>query len=405
MNRRTALTVGTVGVAGSTLAINPEPKAKSIIQIWMWGGSSHLDTFDPKHVGVEYTGAYTTPIKTNVDGIEICQMLPEMAKIADKYSIIRGMTHGINAHETASYVTQTGFMDGDGISHPCIGSVVSHQLGFQNGYTGLIPPYIVLTKPQGRFSESGFLGLSHRPFATGGDPSKIPFTVEGIISKGITEKRQWKRRELRDKLDTIMQTMDGNEQLKRMGICQDQAYELILGGDGKVFDLSREPESVRDMYGKTTFGQSCLVACRLAEAGVKYITINYNGWDTHKKHFEEMQRKLPEFDAGCSALLNDLERRGLLSSTIVWAGGEFGRTPKIDWDAPWNGGRSHYGKAFSHILAGGGFSGGHVVGSTDKYGNNVVDRPVYPWDLLRSIYIQLGIDPKLIIYIKQMKQI
>ena len=369
-------------------------KAKSVIQIWMWGGPSHLDTFDPKpEAGADYCGPYTSPIETNVGGIRIGQMLPLLAKQADKYSIIRSMTHGINAHETASYVTQTGRPVG-GEVYPCVGAVVSRFKGYDAGYKGLLPPYIVLTKPQGRFSESGFMGLRYKPFATGGKPSQNPFTVEGIIQKGITQARQKDRKQLLADLGTYGKKMKGNPQFEQMDMCQEQAYELILGDAGKVFDISTEDKKLRERYGNANsdFGASCLIARKLVEAGVPYITINYTGWDTHKKHFEIMKTKLPELDRGFSTLLDDLDQRGLLDSTIVWWGGEFGRTPKVMWDAPWNGGRSHYGKCFSHVVAGGGFQGGHVIGASNEKGMEVVDRPVYPWDLIGSMYEQLGID-------------
>ena len=161
-----------------------------------------------------------------------------------------------------------------------------------------------------------------------------------------------------------------------------------------MFDLSTEKKELRERYGTNTFGQACLVARRLVEKGVPYITINYTGWDTHKGHFQTMRRKLPELDNGMSALLTDLSDRRLLDSTIVWWGGEFGRTPKVQWDPPWNGGRSHYGRVFSAVVAGGGFKGGHVVGSTDAKAETVKDRPVYPWDLIGSMYELLGIDPQ-----------
>jgi hypothetical protein len=174
---------------------------------------------------------------------------------------------------------------------------------------------------------------------------------------------------------------------------EDQAYELILGDAGKLFDLAQEQNDLRDRYGRNTFGQSCLMARRLVEKGVPYVTINYKGWDTHKQHFQTMNRKLPELDKGLATLLQDLSDRGLLDSTIVWVCGEFGRTPKVLWEAPWNGGRNHFGKVFSAVVAGGGFKGGHVVGASSKTGEEVVERPVYPGDLLGSMYELLGIDP------------
>jgi uncharacterized protein (DUF1501 family) len=174
---------------------------------------------------------------------------------------------------------------------------------------------------------------------------------------------------------------------------EEEAYNLILGDAGKVFDLSTETTELRERYGMNKFGQSCLMARRLVEQGVKYVTINYMGWDTHKQHFPLMRRQLPELDRGLSALLADLSNRGLLDETIVWWGGEFGRTPRVQWEAPWNGGRGHFGRAFSMLLAGGGFQGGQVIGATDDKGQTVTDRPIYPWDLIGSIYRQLGIDP------------
>lgn len=368
-------------------------KAKSVIQIWMWGGPSHLDTFDPKpEAGADYCGPYANPIETNVSGIRIGEKLPLMAQQADKYSIIRSMTHGINGHETASYVTQTGRPVGGDV-YPAAGAVVSRFKGYDGGYEGLIPPYIVLTQPQGRFSESGFMGLKYKPFATGGKPNAPVFTVEGVIQQGITQARQKDRRDLLQSLETYGKKMKGNPEFEQMNACQDQAYELILGDAGKVFDVKTEDPKLRERYGRSDFGASCLIARKLVEAGVPYITINYRGWDTHKKHFDIMNNKLPELDRGFSTLLDDLQQHGLLDSTIVWWGGEFGRGPKVQQEAPWNGGRSHYGKCFSHVIAGGGFQGGHVVGASNDKGMEVADRPVYPWDLIGSVYEQLGIDP------------
>jgi uncharacterized protein (DUF1501 family) len=187
--------------------------------------------------------------------------------------------------------------------------------------------------------------------------------------------------------------MKNNAAIKALAKSEEQAYDLILGDAGKLFDLSQEKAELRDRYGRNTFGQSCLMARRLVEKGVPYITINFNGWDTHKQNFQAMRRKLPELDKGFATLLADLSDRGLLESTIVWWSGEFGRTPKVQWEAPWNGGRNHWGHAFSAVVAGGGFKGGHVVGSTDAKGEHVKDRPVYPGDLIGSMYELLGIDP------------
>jgi hypothetical protein len=370
-----------------------EAKAKSVIQVWLWGGASHIDTFDPKpDAGSDYTGPLKNTIPTNVDGIRIGELLPELAQQADKYSLIRSMTHGINGHETAAYMVQTAREPGGREVYPCAGAVVSLFRGYDAGYQGLIPPYIVVTQPQGRFSEAGFLGGRYKPFATGGDPGRTPFVVEGVVAQGITEQRQRDRRDFLKKLNSLEHAMPNDPQLAALNQCDQQAYDLILGDAGKVFDLAQENDDLRGRYGRTTFGQACLLARRLVEKGVPYITINYSGWDTHKSHFQAMQRKLPELDKGLATLLQDLSQHGLLDSTIVWCCGEFGRSPRVQWEAPWNGGRNHYGKVFSVLVAGGGFQGGRVVGSSTDKGEEVQDRPVYPVDLIGSMYELLGID-------------
>ncbi len=372
----------------------PPAKAKAVIQIWMWGGPPHTDTFDPKpDAGSDYTGPLGKTLETNVKGIRVGELIPELAKVADKYSIIRSMTHGQFGHETAAYMTQTGRMPGR-IVYPAVGAVVTAFKGFQEGSESLIPPYIVLTQPQGRFSEAGFMGIRYKPFATGGNPNAARFAVEGIVASGITEAQQQERRHLLERINTLSRYMQDNPQIASAKEAREKAYDLILGDAGKVFDLSLEPDEVRERYGRTTFGQSCLAARRLIEKGVKYVTINYGGWDTHKDHFPTVRRKLPEMDKGMGTLIADLADRGLLDSTIVWWSGEFGRTPKIDWSSPWNGGRHHYGRVFSAVVAGGGFKGGQVVGSTDAKGEHVKDRPVYPCDLIATMYELLGIDPE-----------
>jgi len=384
-----------MGAAGMALPLRAgvQPaKAKAVIQIWMWGGPAHLDTFDPKPAaGYDYCGPFDKPIATNVAGVQINELLPLLAQQADKYSLIRSMTHGIYAHETASYAVQTGRKPGDRLVYPCAGAVVSLFKG-KDAVSGLIPPYIVLTQPQGRFSENGFLSERYRPFATGGDPAQARFAVEGVVAQGVTDKRQQDRRQLLHQLNTLEKAR-ADAAWKELDQAEQQAYELILGDAGKVFNLAQEKDEMRDRYGRNTFGQSCLAARRLVERGVPYVTINYQGWDTHRQNFQTMRQKLPQMDKGLATLMQDLAERGLLESTIIWWSGEFGRTPKVQWEAPWNGGRNHWGDCFSALVAGGGFKGGHVVGSTDARGEQVRDRPVYPADVIGSIYQLLGIDP------------
>jgi len=386
---------GIFGTSGLFAGQAPNAKAKAVIQIWLWGGPSHIDTFDPKpEAGEVFCGPLDKPIATNVDGIRIGQMLPLLAQQADKYSIIRSMTHGMNGHETASYITQTGHTPGGKrLVYPAVGAVASMFKGAEPEHRSEIPPYVVMTRPLGRFSESGFLGLKHKPFVTGGDPNQKLFAVEGIVQQGVSSARQKARRELLHALDSLGRAMPGDPCFERFDRAEAKAYEMILGDAGKVFDLSRESARMRDRYGRSKFGQSCLAARRLVESGVPYVAINYEGWDTHKRHFEAMRRKLPEMDRGMSALLQDLSERGLLDSTVVWWGGEFGRTPKVQWGEPWNGGRGHHGNCFSHMVAGGGFKGGRVVGASNETGELVAERAVHPRELIASIYELLGIDP------------
>ncbi|HTQ11037.1 MAG TPA: DUF1501 domain-containing protein, partial [Fimbriimonadaceae bacterium] len=251
LSRRSAIRLGLYGVAGLMMAdflhvpaLAAEPvlpfrpsagNAKAIIQIWLWGGPSHVDTFDPKpEAGNDYTGPFTSPIATNVAGIRINELMTELAKVADKYSIIRSMTHGNNGHETAAYMVQTGFKSGDGLVHPGLGAVVSLLKGYQAGYKGLIPPYIVLTQLLGRFSEAGFLGSKAKPFATGGDPNAARFLVEGVVAEGITDQRQRERRELLAQLDTLRKQLRNDPQILALNDCEAEAYNLILGDGAKV---------------------------------------------------------------------------------------------------------------------------------------------------------------------------
>ena len=409
LSRREVMRVGLFSAAGllfggsrvfgastqpaSTPATAPgKGKARSVIQIFLWGGMSHNDTWDPKpDAGYDYNGPMKKPLPTNVDGIMVSEWFPNLAKQADKYSLIRSMTHRNNGHETAAYLMQTAHMPGERLAYPSVGAVFA--LFRSPDYKGLIPPYVVLTQPQGRFSEEGFLGPRLKPFATGGDPNAARFEVEGVVARGITDDRQNKRRALLTSLNTMGNTMAASPQVAVAEEARKQAYDLILGEGRQVFDLSKEKAELRDRYGRRTFGQDCLAARRMVEAGVPYIVINYpGGWDTHKDHFQTMGRQCPQLDQGLAMLLQDLHEHGLLDSTLVWCSGEFGRTPKIDWQPPWNGGRNHYGNVFSVLVAGGGFKGGQVVGSSDAKAEEVKDRPVYPVDLLGSIYHLAGID-------------
>jgi len=369
-----------------------KPKIKSVIQIFLWGGISHQDCWDPKPgTGWDYLGEFDKFIPTNVEGIQLSYLFPELAKQADKYALIRSMTHGIFGHETAAYLMQTGHKPGGRLAYPSVGAVFTFFKRDQ--YKGLLPPYIVMLRAAGRFSEEGFLGPRYKPFATGGDPNADRFEVEGIVNRGINDARQKARRELLGKVNTLGYGLSDLPEMAAVEKAKEKAYGLILGRGKEVFNLNNESKALRDRYGRHTFGQECLAARRMVEAGVPYVTISFpGGWDTHSNHFPTMKRQCPMLDQGLAMLLQDLSDRGLLESTLVWCTGEFGRTPKVYWEPPWNGGRHHYGHVFTLLVAGGGFKGGRVVGASDELGAYVKERPVYPVDLLGSFYLLAGID-------------
>lgn len=244
-----------------------------------------------------------------------------------------------------------------------------------------------------RFNEAGFLNSYYKPYDTGGKPEARYFDVSGIVNHNISTSTLKHRKSLLETVTALEKPVEQTEEVRKAARLREQSYSLILGDAGKAFDLASEPDSIRQAYGMNNFGQSCLAARKLVENGVLVVMVRFRGWDTHKEHFKRMDQRLAELDGGVSSLILDLEKRGLLDSTIVVVGGEFGRTPLVEMAPPWNGGRGHYGTAFSYIVAGGGFAGGKVVGVTDAKGEHVVEREIYPADLWASVYTLMGIDP------------
>ena len=368
-------------------------QTKSVIQIFLWGGMSHNDTWDPKPgAGYDYMGEFDKVIPTNVDGIQLGALFPKLAKQADKYSLIRSMTHGNNGHETAAYLMQTGHVPGGRLAYPSVGAIFAFFKKDQ--YKGLIPPYVVMLEAAGRFSEEGFLGPAYKPFATGGDPNAARFEVEGIVNRGIDDERQKARRELLDKINLL-------------GYGLADVPEMAAAEDGQAESLRVDPGqgegSVRSR--QRTYGTQGSLRPAHVRAGMPGGAADGRGGCALRHH--QLPRRLGHarqplrdhaahsvrmLDQGLATLLADLSDRGLLESTLVWCTGEFGRTPKVAWEPPWNGGRNHYGDVFTVLVAGGGFKGGRVVGSSDEKGEEVKERPVYPVDLLGSIYLLAGID-------------
>lgn len=361
-------------------------RAKSVILVYLDGGPAQTDTFDPKPAaGRNYTGNYTGTVKSNVEGIELGEKMTQLATMADKYTLVRGLTHGSNAHETGHYAMITGDTSGGAVVYPSFGAVISYMK--RDTYKGILPCYISVTGANSRFNEGGFLGNEYKSFDTGGRPETKVYEVEGLVNKFIN----------RERMDSRMALLNGFESMPmdkaKIDSLRGVNMEFIWGESRECFNLANEPDSVRQRYGKNRLGQSCLVARKLVEAGVPFINVRTTGWDTHKKHFQKMESMLPNLDRALSALIADLDARGLLDSTIVLCGGEFGRSPKVLWEAPWNGGRAHFGAAFSYLVAGGGFQGGKVLGKTGKTGEKVIERPVAPCDLIGTVYLLMGIDP------------
>lgn len=368
-------------------------KAKSVVLIYLDGGPSQIDTFDPKPEATrDIYGSLKETIQTNVPGIVIGEKLPLLAQMADKYSLIRSMTHGANGHETGHYAMITGDLSRSSIVYPSYGSVISFKK--KTDYKGVLPSYVSLTSANSRFNEGGFLGNEYKSFDTGGEPEKNEFEVEGIFNRYVNPAKFEKRKGMLSDFEKMNPFSQSFRYAALVDSFRRINTEFILGTSRQVFDLTSESKEMRERYGMHRLGQSCLAARKLVEAGVPFINVRTTGWDTHKKHFQRMNELLPELDQALSALLADLDKKGLLKNTIVLCGGEFGRTPKILWEAPWYGGRGHFGQAFSYLVAGGGFIPGKVIGKTDKTGENIIERKVYPCDLIGTIYLLMGIDPK-----------
>ena len=367
-------------------------QAKSVILIYLDGGPSQTDTFDPKpEASRDIYGNYKNVQQSNVPEIVLGEKLVLLSKVADKFSLIRSMTHGLNGHETGHYAMITGDISGGSVVYPSFGAAISYKL--QNSYKGILPPYISVIGANTRFNEGGFLGNSFKSFDTKGAPEKDIFEVEGLVNTFVPADKFTERMNLLAGFETLNKDRMHEVDEAAVQSLRTQNVELISGKLKEVFNLKNETNEMREKYGQNRLGQSCLVARRLVEAGVPVINVRTTGWDTHKVHFQKMNQMLPELDRALWALLTDLDEKGLLQNTIVMCGGEFGRTPRVLWEAPWNGGRSHFGAAFSYLVAGGGFIPGRVVGKTDATGENIVERKVYPADLIGTVYTLMGIDP------------
>lgn len=415
VSRRDFIHAGSIATLGLTLpgflrakeAAATKDNDTNCIMLFLLGGPSHIDTWDMKpKAPAEVRGPFQ-PIKTNVPGIEISEIFPQMAKHADKFSIIRSVYHTATAvHDTGHQMMQTGRLFSGGIEHPHIGS----SLGFLKGGRGELPAHVLLPRPMGRTGgnlphgqTAGYLGKNHDPFVLNADPSTPNFKVPDLLPPDyINAVRADRRQQLRASVDGAFESFEKNLAAKQLDDNFNLAYRLMSSPKARdAFALEKEPDSVKDRYGRTRFGQCCLMARRLIEAGVRFVTINMFEtvfdeitWDIHgSKPFTDIQdmAKLvaPSFDKAYSALIEDLTDRGLYKNTMVTAMGEFGRTPKVNPA----GGRDHHPGVWSMIMGGGPVKGGQIIGESDELGYAPKSKPVTPGEVAATLFRGLGLDP------------
>jgi hypothetical protein len=404
-SRRDVLRIGSLGFLGLGLddwfrirataagSSGGSAKVRNCILIWLAGGPSHIDTFDPKpDAAVDVRGEFK-PIDTSVPGLKISEVFPNLAKVMNQVTLIRSMTSPEADHDRAAHHMLTSYRPSPALVYPGYGSVVAKS---REATRGMLPPYVAVPDAP-IFASSGYLTPAYDPFAISGDPNTAGFRVQNLTPPDkVTLERLMRRRDMVKKLDDFAHDVSSTPLTTSRDQFAERAYGLLTSSAAQqAFRMSEEPDAVRDKFGRTTFGQSCLLARRLIEAGVSFVTINDRGmgalgWDTHAQNFPTIKNTLgPPLDKGVSALLVDLTERGLLENTLVVMMGEFGRTPKINKNA----GRDHHGRANSLLLFGAGIPGGQVIGRTDAGGDSPVERPVTPPDLATVLYHKLGIDP------------
>jgi hypothetical protein len=371
-----------------------QARAKSCILLWLDGGPSHLETFDLKPVAPSEVRGPFRPIATNVPGIQICELMPRTAQLADKLAIIRSMTSPLGEHGLANHYLLTGYQPTPALEYPSYGAVVAHE----RGGTPTLPPYVAVPDYKST-AGAGYLGRDFDPFATRGDPAKPGFRVRDLdFYPDVDTERMDRRRAYLNQLERFQRRYADDAPGADPSF--EQAYRLVTSPEAKqAFDLTQEPPQLRARYGPQTFGHSCLLARRLVERGVPFVSVQNTGWDTHEGLVTRLKEGyagakigvglIPTFDQAFAALIDDMSERRMLDETLVIAMGEFGRTPKLNA----SGGRDHWPRVFSVVLAGGGIAGGQVIGASDRFGESPSDRPVTPNDLARTIYTLLGVDP------------
>ena len=408
MTRREMLQVGALSAVGLSLpqllaakernAVRPGHEDKACIMIFNLGAPSHVDLWDMKPDAPSEIRGPFKPIRTKSPDIDISEILPMHAKVADKFSLVRSFTHRNAGHGPADHYMFTGYHPAAGFNgglkpnnqHPSMGSVISHKLGPR----GPIPPYVCLPNMHNSGS-AAYLGAKAAPFTIEADPSSPGFAVPDLQPPlTVDATRVDDRRGLLTKVDRFQKSAEAkaNQGTRELGVFAQRATELMTSKAAKeAFDIHKESPKLRDAYGRTTLGQSCLMARRLVEAGVRCVTVDHSNWDTHYHNFRVLKEDLlPKFDMAIPTFLKDMEDRGLLKKTVVVITGEFGRTPKINKDA----GRDHWSRGFTVAIGGGGVQGGRLVGKSDKWAMDPAENPYGPEDLCATVYHLLGINPR-----------
>jgi hypothetical protein len=407
LSRRDAIRLGAAGAFGfgwglpQLLASETTQRASkevSLIFVFLHGGLSTIDTFDLKPESpAEFRGEFS-PIDTNVNGVRVCEHLSSVSKIMDKVALIRSFRHHNSDHGPADHYMMTGYFPQSGFNpnlnpnnqRPSHGSIIARKLGPK----GSVPPYVCLPKIHPSFG-SAYLGASAAPFGIDADPSSPTFSVPDIVPPiSVNSSRLDDRKSLLSEVDRFQKSreVEANPSAKTVGVFQQKAFELMTSPAAKkAFDIASESDKLRDQYGRNSLGQSCLMARRLVEAGVRCVSIDHSNWDTHDGNFVTLKKTLlPYLDSAMSTLFTDLSQRGMLDSTLVVITGEFGRTPRINKNA----GRDHWGPAFTVILGGGGIQGGRVLGKSDARAEKPASDPYGPEDLAATMYHLMGINPK-----------
>jgi hypothetical protein len=361
-------------------------KAKAAIFVRLGGGPSHMDTFDLKPDAPETHRGEFKPIATNVDGVQISEDLPKLAQCADKYTVLRGVSHTLAAHELGTLYMGTGNRPLPSLNFPHYGAVVTRELGSP----AELPGFVAI--PNQGINPTGYMGVEYGPFETGASPQQgKAMEIRGLALKGVTLDEIDRRQNLVSRYDTAFGGFAYEDKvLAGMDQFGQKAYSMLRSPKAReAFDISKESPAITELFGADQFSQSCLLATRLVESGVNFVTVNLGGWDTHADNFKVLREKnLPTLDAGLSGLFNTLAAKGMLDSTLVFVTGEFGRTPKINV----RGGRDHYPRAMFCLMAGGGLKVGQAVGASDAKGEGPQDRAITPDDIAATFYHSLGIN-------------